>query len=112
MDDASLTNRLDVYTKTKVEDEETGTTKNVYAKTKTLRCNIIPAGLSGSVKNTVANTQYSETTHRMRCRKLSLKPTSDMYFIDKDGLRYDIQYFQPDYKNNDFWEIMLKIKME
>lgn len=111
MDDASLMNRLDVYAKVEIEDKLKNT-KKVYQKAKTLRCNIIPAGLSGSVKSTVANTQYAETTHRMRCRKLSLKPTPDMYFIDKDGLRYDIQYFQPDYKNNDFWEIMLKIKME
>lgn len=111
MDNSTLRDKLDVYEKVEVQGK-LNSTKKEYQKTKTLRCNIIPAGLSGSVKNTVANTKYEETTHRMKCRKLSLKPTPDMYFKDKDGLRYDIEYFQPDYKNNDFWEIMLKIKME
>lgn len=112
MNSGSLRNKLDLYGKVESEDE-LGATKQVYQKIKTVFGNIIPANLSGSVSNGQANTLYANVTHRLKVRKLSIKNlTVDMYFKDKDGLRYDIEYFQPDYKNDDFWEIMLKIKYE
>ncbi|MBV4417467.1 head-tail adaptor protein [Clostridium tyrobutyricum] len=64
------------------------------------------------MQNTQAGTEYANVTHRLRCRKQSIKNLStDMYFIDKDNLRYDIEYFQPNYKDDDFWEIMLQVQL-
>lgn len=28
------------------------------------------------------------------------------------NIRYDVLYWQPDFKNDEFWEIMLKVRIE
>jgi SPP1 family predicted phage head-tail adaptor len=51
-------------------------------------------------------------SHQIRCRKKSIdSPTSNMYFMH-DGLKLEIEYFQPDYKNNSFWEFKCKVVIE
>ena len=109
MNIGALRNKLDVYEKTQVENE-LGEIDTEYAKTKSIFGNIVPDKFSGK-NGTETVIEYAETTHRIFCRKKSLIPTVDMYFI-YDGLRYDILYFQPDFKNGDYWEIMAKVKYE
>ncbi|RMD02742.1 head-tail adaptor protein [Clostridium autoethanogenum] len=109
---SKLKNKLDLYGKTGTKDK-LGTKVPTYGKIKPIFCQIIPASLTGNTQRTVADTEYANVTHVMRCRKLSIKNLAiDMYFIDKDGLKYNILYFQPDYQDNQFWEIMLEIKYE
>ena len=49
--------------------------------------------------------ENSETTHTVRCRKLSIpEPSKEMFFVYQ-GLKFSIEYFQPDFKNNQFWDI-------
>lgn len=110
MDASVLRNKLDLYGVTGTR-QKLGVSTPTYGLIKPIFCEIIPANLSGSIQSTQAGTEYANVTHRLRCRKQSIKDLSiDMYFMDKDNLRYDIEYFQPDYKNDDFWEIMLKVK--
>jgi SPP1 family predicted phage head-tail adaptor len=105
-----LRNKIEVYEKIEIENE-LGEKDHEYQFVKSIFAQIIPANLTGSSKEGQANTEYAETTHKIKCRKLSLNPTIDMYF-KYDGLRYDILYFQPDFKNKDFWEIMVVVKYE
>jgi len=62
--------------------------------------------LGGGASNySRTETEQSETTHTVRCRKLSIpEPTKEMFFVYQ-GLRFGIDYFQPDFKNNGFWDI-------
>lgn len=112
MDASKLHTKLDLYQKTGTRTKLGGTEK-VYQKVKRINVEMIPQSLTGSDANTVAGTEVQKVTHRIRCRKKSIKNlTSDTYFVDLDNVRYNILYFQRDYKNNDFWEIMLQVKTE
>ncbi|WP_333860797.1 head-tail adaptor protein [Clostridium sp.] len=107
-----LRNKLDLYGKTESENE-LREIEYTYNKIKSVFCQVIPTSVTGSISKGQNDTEYAEVTHKIRCRKLSIKNLSiDMYFMDNDGLRYDIEYFQKDYKNNEFWEILCKVKYE
>lgn len=109
---SKLKDRLDLYEKT-ISTNELGEIKHTYSKTKFIYCQVLPQKLDGSISKGQNNTEYGEVTHRIRCRKLSIKNLSkDMYFMDSDGLRYNIQYFQRDYQNSEFWDILCKVKYE
>lgn len=93
-------------------ENELGETIREEGKIKDVWCKVIPT--SGSV-NTIPNTEikYSNVTHKIRCRKLSVKnPEVNMLFKDKEGNKYEVEYFQRDFKNNDFIEFLVKIKYE
>nr|WP_243152600.1 head-tail adaptor protein [Clostridium sporogenes] len=93
------TNELDETTR------EPGKIKDVW-------CKVIP--ISGST-STIPNTdiELSTVTHKIRCRKLSVKePSKDMFFKDKENNKYEVQYFQRDFKENKFIEFMTKIIYE
>jgi hypothetical protein len=109
---SKLKDKVDLYGK--VEDKnELGETEYKFGKIKPMFVNIIPSNLTGNTTTGQASTEYAEVTHRIKCRKLSIKNLEiDMFFVDKDGLRYDVKYFQPDYTNSEFWEILCKIKYE
>jgi hypothetical protein len=109
---SKLRDKVDLYGKIQAENE-LGEVEYSYGKIKPMFVNIIPTNLTGTIKEGQANTRYAEVTHKIKCRKLSIKDLSiDMYFIDEDGLRYDVLYFQPDYQYKEFWEIMCKIIYE
>ncbi|AUN11444.1 phage head completion protein [Clostridium botulinum] len=96
-----------VYKKNELDEttREPGKIKDVW-------CKVIPT--SGNV-STIPNTEieYSSVTHKIRCRKLSIKePSKDMSFKDKEGNGYEVQYFQRDFKNNEFIEFLTKIIYE
>ncbi|ACQ52942.1 phage head completion protein [Clostridium botulinum] len=91
---------------------ELGENDTREGKIKDIWCEVIPIG--GSV-STISNTEieYSSVTHKIRCRKLSIKePSKDMSFKDKEGNKYEVQYFQRDFKKNKFIEFMTKIIYE
>lgn len=74
-------------------------------------CNIIPQNLKGDISTTEAGTVLAETTHKIKCRKKSINPKRTMFIIYQ-GLRYDFQYFQPNFKTNDEWEVMAKVRLK
>lgn len=111
MNTGDLRNPVEVWDKIKVKNK-LNEWEYQYQKIKyPLWCNIIPQNLTGGTSITQEGNTPSYVTQKIKCRKLSLTPTKTMYFV-YDGVRYDVEYFQPDYKNKDFWEIMCKIRME
>lgn len=111
MNPGDLRNKLELYQKIKFKNE-LGEDDYDYKKTKNVFGNIIPANLTGSERTGQANTLYSEVTHRLKVRKKSITVIEkDMYFMYQN-IRYDVLYWQPDFKNDEFWEIMLKVRIE
>lgn len=104
-----LNNRIDVYGKLSYENE-LGETDFFYGKIKPVWAEITP--ISGSIKNGEANTTYTDTSHKFVIRSNAINDLSnDMYFIFK-GQRYDIKYFNPNYKYRDRIEIMCSLVVE
>lgn len=82
------------------DDFKEGFVKYVYAE-------IIPIGGNNNI--TVADGTQAVTTHKITIRTGSIDQLSDdMYFIYKNQ-RYDIEYFNPNYKYKDSIEIMAKL---
>lgn len=93
-------------------ENELGETIREEGKIKDVWCKVIP--VSGSV-STIPNTdiELSTVTHKIKCRKLSIKePSKDMFFKDKEKNKYEVQYFQRDFKENKFIEFLTKILYE
>ena len=104
-----LKNRIDVYGKIK-SINELNEVDFEYGKIKTIWAEIIQQ--SGSEKTGKGNTIYAEVSHKFTIRSNSLSEiTNDMYFIFK-GQKYDIKYFNPNYKYNDSIDIYCKLVVE
>ncbi|AQR98119.1 head-tail adaptor protein [Clostridium saccharoperbutylacetonicum] len=82
------------------DDFKDGFIKYVYGE-------IIPTG--GVNTSTQADSTQATTSHKITIRSKSIDQlTDDMYFIYKNQ-RYDIDYFNPNYKFKDSIEIMAKL---
>lgn len=101
-----LKNRIDVYGKTEIENE-LGELDYTYGKIKSIWAEIMPTG--GSTKNTEGNILQAQTSHRITIRANAVKElTNDMYFEYK-GQRYDIKYFNPNFKYGDSIEVFCEL---
>lgn len=105
---SQLNNRIDVYGKVEFINELTEKDYR-YEKIKPIWSKII--ALNGAVKDGEGNSQYADITHRITIRVGAIELTKDMYFIYK-GQRYDIKYFNPNYKYKDRIEIMASLVVE
>lgn len=106
---SKLNSRLDVYGKIEKENE-LGEKDYSYGKAKTIWAEITPSG--GSIKNSQGNTSYSDISHKILIRENSITNlTNDMYFMFK-GQRYDIKYFNPNFKYRDSIEIFCSLVVE
>lgn len=104
-----LNNRIDVYEKVPFENE-LGEKDYTYTKTKSVWAEITPG--SGSVNNEQGNMISANVSHKIIIRSNSIPGlTNDMYFIFK-GQRYDIKYFNPNFKYKDTIEIMCELVIE
>lgn len=75
----------------------------------------VNASFSNTNTNMLGGTQIKSptATQKIRVRKLEIKnPKLDMYFVDRDGFKYEILDFYPDYFNNDFWEFRTNMKKD
>lgn len=100
-----LKNRIEIWTPGEIEGEY-GIEPDPK-KVKTIWANIVPQ--SGSLINGEANTEYNNTKFKIKVRKTDLKSS---YYIMFQGRRYDIDYILPDYKNNNFIEILATLRTE
>lgn len=104
-----LKNRIDVYDKIQIENE----LKEVdfdYRKIKSIWAEISPQ--SGREVQGKGNTIYSEISHRFIIRSSAIKSiTNDMYFIFRNQ-RYDIKYYNPNYKYRDSIEVFCSLVVE
>jgi len=100
-----MNNRVEVWGK-KIIDTDLG---EDYEDSfiKKMWCDIIPIG--GSKKNASGETEYNDTTFKIRARKQELR--SDNWLIYRE-LRYDIKYILPDFNTNKFIEIYAELNTE
>nr|DAD95065.1 MAG TPA: Putative head tail adaptor [Siphoviridae sp. ctVqj4] len=104
-----LKNRIDVYGRTENENE-LKEKDYIYAKKASIWAEISPQ--SGRESTGQGNTIYSEINYKFTIRINSLKTiTNDMYFMYR-GQRYDIVYFNPNYKYRDSVDVFCKLVVE
>lgn len=100
---------VDVYKKTKYENDYKEEDYK-WDKLKSVWSEITPTG--GSLATGQGDTIYAKVTHKITIRDRSIPNLSnDMYFMYK-GLRYDINFFQPNYKYKDAIEIMCTLVIQ
>lgn len=101
--------KINVYGKIKIENE-LGEGDYRYGRIKSIWAEIIPS--SGNVRNGEGNTSYTDINYKFVIRSNSIKNiTNDMYFMFK-GQRYDIKYFNPNFKYRDSIEIFCSLVVE
>jgi SPP1 family predicted phage head-tail adaptor len=101
-----LSNYIDVYGSTKFENE-LGETDYRFDKIKSVWAEITPQ--NGSLVNMAGNVTYADITHKIVVRNGAIPNlANDMYFMLK-GQRYDIKYFNPNYKYRDSIEIICEL---
>lgn len=101
-----LNNRVALYGKIEAINE-LGEKDYQYQKIKTIWAEVLPQ--SGSEKVGQGNTIFAEISHKFTVRTKAIDSLSnDMYFIF-EGQKYDIKYFQPNYKWHDRIEIFCKL---
>lgn len=100
-----MKNLIGIYEKKKVQGK-IGTTyedvliKKIWAEIKFR---------SGNLNEGQGNTEYSNTKFRVRVRKTKI--SEDNYIVYK-GLKFEIEYIYPDFKNNSFIDLNIKLKTE
>lgn len=101
--------KIDVYGKTKVENE-IGEIDFNYNKIKSIWAEIKPA--TGSIKTTTGDIMQVDIKYKITIRNNSLKKiTNDMYFIYKNQ-KYNIDYSIPNFKYKDSIEIYCTLENE
>ncbi|MHC1723048.1 MAG: head-tail adaptor protein [Aminipila sp.] len=104
-----LNRRIDVYGRKKIINK-LGEDDFTYEKIKSVWAEIIPSG--GSLQSGEGNTTYADISHKFTVREKAISNLSnDMYFIFK-GQRYDVKYFNPNYKFRDRIEIFCSLIVE
>lgn len=106
---SELNCRIDVYGKTEainaLNEKEYG-----YTKIKSVWAEVIPQG--GILRDGEINTQHANISHKITIREKAIKDLkNDMYFMFKNQ-RYDIEYFNPNYKLGDRIEIFCNLVVE
>ncbi len=91
---------------------ELGEDEQTFGKIKDIFCNIVfSSGSTSSIGGT--DVKDSSATLKIKCRKLSIKkPEISMYFVDQDGMKYEVLEFHRNYKKNNEWEFKVKITRE
>ena len=104
-----LKNRVDIYQKIQITNEF-GEIDFDYIKLKSLWAEVMPQ--SGREISGKGNTIYADISHKFTIRSNALTNiTKDMYFMFKNQ-RYDIKYFNPNYKYNDSIEVYCSLVVE
>lgn len=103
-----LTKRIEVYSKTPIENE-LGEKDFSYFLVKKIWAEIVPT--TGSKQDYQGNTERIAISHKITIRKNAIELTPDMYFIF-DGQRYDINYYIPNYKLNNSVEVFCGLVVE
>lgn len=106
---ARLNCRVELYGKVETENEY-GQKNYEYVSLKKVWAEVLPG--AGTLKDGQGNTKYANISHKFIIRKSKkIVLTNDMYFIF-EGQRYDIRYYNPNYKNKDRVEIFCELVVE
>lgn len=104
-----LKNKIDVYGRIQIKNELDEIDFD-YRKIKSIWAEVTPQ--SGRNISGNGNTVYAEISHKFTIRSNALKEISnDMYFIFKEQ-RYDIKYYNPNYKYRDSIDVFCILEVE
>ena len=102
---SKLKNRIEVYKREKIQGK-TGDTyedkliKKLWSEIKFQ---------SGNIINGEGDTEANNTRFKIRIRKTEIDTSC---YIKYKGLVYEIEYIYPNFKNNSFIELFVKLKTE
>ncbi|MGL5229562.1 MAG: phage head closure protein [Cetobacterium sp.] len=102
---SKLKNRIAVYKRQKVKGGLGNTYEDVFIKNIWAEIKFS----SGSMVKGEGDTEANNTRFKIRIRKTVIDTS---YYIEYKGLEYEIEYIYPDFKNNSFIELFVKLKME
>jgi len=95
------------------EINEINETTRIPVKLKDVWCKIIPNHGTSSIYGGTHNVEEVKAKITIITRKLSIKnPKIDMYFLDSNGIRYNIIDFFPNYLKNDYWDFNCEVVYE
>lgn len=102
---SKLRNKVTLYAKRPIKNE-LGEDTFEYLPVKNIYCYITNHGGSNTEK--AGNSTQSSTSHRFVFRSSAVDElTDDMYFVYKN-IRYDIEFFNYNFKYNDSIEVLVK----
>ncbi|OHW62911.1 phage head-tail joining protein [Andreesenia angusta] len=109
MDPGDLRNKIQVHTKQLLQNELMEE-EYVYAPLKYVWGQIVPKG--NKLGYGQSETEYAESTHRIRVRAQSLPDIDNTYKMEYRGQIYEVLYFDFDYKRGEFLDIQVRLKTE
>lgn len=106
-----LNNRAELWGPTRIKNKLNEWTNGPVAKIKnTVYCNIY--NQRGQIITNDAGTEYSNQCYKFKVRYKSIEnPKKNMFFKFK-GLKYEFDYWEPDFNNREFMYIFCKLILE
>lgn len=107
----ALRNRVEIYEK-KAGTNELGETTYSYSLVQKVWAEILPTRAGNKEESLKGEVLRTRTTHKITVRQKAInRPMNDMYFMYK-GQKYEVMYFMPNYKSNDYIEFYCKLITE
>lgn len=103
-----LTNYIDVYGNVEVENE-LGEVDYDYRKIKSVWAEIVPQ--TGNVVKVLDTPDYASIKHKITIRNGAIPNLNNSMHFEYKGQQYDIDYFNPNYKNRNLVEIICTLKI-
>lgn len=103
-----LTNRIEVWGKTKYTDTLKETNYK-WDKIKSIWAEILP--VKGVIKS-IGDSNYADTSYKITVRKNAIQNLNDSMYFKYENMRFDIDYFQPHFKERNLIEIFCSVKIE
>lgn len=104
-----LRNRIEVWGKVEFKNELHETDYN-DGLIKSIWCEIIPVG--GSIRETEANAIYANVSHRITIRANAIDNLSNNMFFKYNNQKFEINFYQQNYKYKDSIEIFCSLVVE
>lgn len=101
-----LTRQIDVYKASLIEDS-IGAVSKEYTKYKTIYSQIVP--ITKKINNQNQENEILESAYKFIIRKKSLLDINTDMIIKFDNKIYSVDYYNIDFKNNEYMEIYSKV---
>ena len=106
---SKLRNRVEVLTRQKFENV-LGENEYRYSHSKYVYMQILSK--NSKMVDGEADTEKVESTHMFKCRIKSISNLDNTYRFKYKNQIYEVKYFDPDFKNNEFYEIYTRLVVE
>ncbi len=108
MQAGELRNKIDVYALVE-EKNSLGAMSKKPKKIKRIWAKIVPT--SGYSKEEKGNVTEIEVSHKITVRANALKGLTAEYYIVYQGQKYEILYWYPNYKENNYMELFCRLEV-